>query len=104
MSKEITSDILNQIKQIKQKKSEKENNSKPVDPFMGFDISKEGLSQFKKSKESNYNDKFDNDNSKDIEYKLNSNANIGNPSTNSIKASINDMFNKEGVQSKNTSK
>ncbi len=106
MSKEITSDILNKINQIKQKKTDKENNSKPVDPFMGFDISKEGLSHFKKSKESNFNEKFGKETTKDSDYKLNSNINVSNTNSNSnnVKAAINDMMSKEGVQTKNTSK
>lgn len=106
MSKEITSDILNKINQIKQKKTDKENSTKPVDPFMGFDISKEGLSQFKKSKESNFDNKFEKENFKDNDFKLNSNVNINNSNSNStnVKAAINDMISKEGLQPKNTSK
>lgn len=61
-NKQITDDILKKINQIKQDKVDKNNSkgsnnssSATVDPFMGFNISKEGLSQFKKSKEPNVN-------------------------------------------------
>jgi hypothetical protein len=97
MSKEITSDILNKINQIKQKKTDKENSSKPVDPFMGFDITKEGLSQFKKAKESNLNDKI----IKDSEFKVGNNSNSNN---NNLKSAINDIMSKEVGQSNSTSK
>ena len=58
MSKEITQDILKKINQIKQEKAERgsklNNQISEGGGFMGFDISKEGLSEFRKNiKDSN---------------------------------------------------
>lgn len=56
MSKQIAGDILKKISEIKKNKSNNEKNSiTSKDPFMGFDISKKGLSNYIKDDGSNSN-------------------------------------------------
>lgn len=117
MSKQITDDILKKIGQIKQQKAEQTkdnqnnqgNNKNSMDNFMGFNISKEGLSQFKKNKQS--------DNCLNVNTKTNSNennfnelqSNIKNTNNNTkkpiggIKASIDELMNEGFDNSKNNS-
>ena len=81
-------------KQIKQKKSEKESQNKQSDQSLGFDISKEGLSQFRKQKEE----------SNPIASNFPQNSGIsGNSGNSNLKNSINEMMSKEGLLPKNSS-